>query len=101
MFVCGEFEHHTYEAPCYSCVQAIEDGNIVKVQEWLASLGEESVNSFADEQDILYLSGDSEVKSKGMTALHYAAFYSKVEIVKLLLEKGAGTYSFIYAPNSG
>ena len=30
------------------------------------------------------------IDRRGMTALHYAAFYSKIDIIKFLLDNGAG-----------
>ena len=48
------------------------------------------VNTAVDMRELTYATGDSEVSSKGMTALHYAAFYSKVSIVDMLLRAGAG-----------
>ena len=50
------------------------------------------VNNIRDMREISYTSGDAEVTSKGMTALHYAAFYAKRQVVETLLRAGAGMY---------
>ena len=60
------------------------------MKEWIATVG--SISTIVDERDITYAVGDSEVSSQGMTALHYAAFYSNSDIVKILLDAGAGMY---------
>lgn len=71
--------------------QAIKNGKKAKISEWLAGLPTPGhVNTVADARELKYATGDSEVSSKGMTALHYAAFYSKVDIVGMLLKAGAG-----------
>ena len=73
-------------------LQAIKDEELQKVEDWIGEVGADGINSMVDDRVLTYASGNSEVSSKGMTALHYAAFYSKIEIVTALLKAGAGTY---------
>lgn len=62
------------------------------MQEWLGTVGADSIDKIVDTREITYSSGDSDVSSYGMTALHYAAFYAQVELVEILLKAGAGMY---------
>lgn len=75
-------------------LQAIKKGNVKKVKDWIerveASDGSD-ISSFTDiRSKKKYIVGDSEIMAKGMTALHYAAFYCQHKIVEMLLGAGAG-----------
>ena len=72
--------------------QAIKDKDVQKVVDWIEQVkaSGDDVSSFIDIRKKTYTIGDSEISSKGMTALHYAAFYSQAEIVQILLDAGAG-----------
>ena len=74
--------------------QAIENGEVERVTEWIGQVKArgDDISSFIDIRKETYTIGDSEISSRGMTALHYAAFYSQSEIVQELLAAGAGMY---------
>ena len=62
-----------------------------KLGQWLGESPHVSaINKMVDRRECSYKVGESEVTSTGMTALHYAAFYGKMEIVQMLLDCGAG-----------
>ncbi len=73
-------------------MKAIKDGDMEKVVDWIGQVkaGRDDVSSFIDIRKETYTVGDSEISSRGMTALHYAAFYSQAEIVQVLLDASAG-----------
>lgn len=72
---------------------------MAEVEEWLRS-GRLSISDVdAREETITYHNGRSRVRidQLGMNALHYAALYSKIDIVKFLIKNGAGkSKEFIY-----
>lgn len=65
-----------------------------KIEDWINEIGRESsdrINEIVDESEKQLQSGNYHyLMRKGMTALHYAALYSKKEIVEVLLKAGAG-----------
>lgn len=73
-------------------LQAIKNGDLEQFGQWLGESAHVSaINEIVDRRECSYKVGESEVTSTGMTALHYAAFYGKMEIVQMLLDCGAGT----------
>lgn len=67
--------------------QAIKDGDEQLLKNWLSS----SVNIIVDDRAVpCEGEGGALIRSKGMRALHYAAFHCKLKIVPLLLDAGAG-----------
>ena len=75
-------------------LQAIKDGDMQKIEDWINEIGRESsdrINEIVDDSEKQIRSGNYHyLMRKGMTALHYAALYSKKEIVEVLLKAGAG-----------
>ena len=54
-----------------------------------------NINAIVDTRNELVSVGGkayTSASTTGVTALHYAALYGKVDIVEFLLEKGAGEY---------
>ena len=49
------------------------------------------INQIVDTRDEVIVQLKSEVNTKGMTALSYAAFYNQYDIVDFLLKNGAGS----------
>ena len=79
-------------------LQAIKKGELGEVEEWIrrveASDGAD-ISSFVDTRNKTYIVGDSEISSRGMTALHYAAFYCQHKIVEKLMDADAGMLHYM------
>ena len=74
--------------------QRIEEGDIGYVGKWLEEVTAtgRDINEVVDDNDGELLNLKSTLQRNGTTALNYAAFYSQLDIVKLLLENGAGAH---------
>lgn len=70
--------------------QAIKEGDVKTVEEWI-KIESDRLNEIVDDSEKQVQSGYYHcLMRKGMTALHYAALYSKKNIVEALLKAGAG-----------
>lgn len=82
--------------------QHIKSGKINEVKEWFEEVtAGRNINKVVDNSDGELENLKSTLQREGTTALHYAAFYSQLEIVNFLLEKGAGNYVFILGGEQG
>ena len=74
-----------------SFLQAIIRDDLPRVKQWFTThVKRQDINKFADRRDGKEKNLKATVKQKGMTALCYAAFFGRLEIVDFLLGKGAG-----------
>ena len=71
--------------------QAIRESDCDVVRVWCEDPAvRRNINEFKDTRDVTYRREDREVRVKGMTALHHAAYWNKLDILKILVLKGAG-----------
>ena len=63
---------------------------MAEVEKWFHSILPQDVNTIRDNREDEEHTLKGKLVRKGMTALHYAAFYCKHEIVKFLLDNDAG-----------
>ena len=66
----------------------MKENDIDTIKTWID--GKKPIDRYVDFRHGYFEDKDAYVNKKGMTALHYAAFYSKMDVVKLLLEADAG-----------
>lgn len=71
--------------------QAIQESDCDAVRVWCEDPSVRgNINEFKDTRDVTYHSEDRSVSVEGMTALHHAAYWNKLDILKILVLKGAG-----------
>ncbi len=75
-----------------SLLQAIKENKVDTVTSWID--GKKPIDRYVDCRDGHFVYGDAKVNKKNMTALHYAAFFCKVDIVQILLDADAGIIFF-------
>ena len=66
----------------------MKENDIDTIKTWID--GKKPIDRYVDCRVGYYNDGNAYVNKKGMTALHYAAFFCQMDVVKLLLEADAG-----------
>jgi ankyrin repeat protein len=75
------------------CFQAIKHGHTYEVKTWIKQHAPDEssmINSVVDTSHGDVKNVKTVLPRKNMTALNYAAFFGKIDIVQLLLDHGAG-----------